>query len=136
MSEIRPEPRVVRPILSTPKEPYWNFWRVLAVIVVAFVVIPWILAVSCISASTRAVEQATEKLARENNQSVARMQAEAKRLTDPRGGIVRLPPQRYVESVVVPGKTIGECNQLTGGIINEQWQKCRKGYKTTKEVWR
>jgi len=136
MSGIRPEPRIAWPIFSKPKEPGWSFWRVLVVFVVGFILIPWILAVSCITASTKAIEQASEELIRENNESVARMQRETRGLPNPRGALMNPAPQRHVEEVFVPGKTIGECNQLTRGIINEQWRKCRNGYTTTKEVWR
>lgn len=29
---------------------------------------------------------------------------------------------------VVPGKSVEDCNALTGGLLNEQWKRCRSGY--------
>lgn len=38
----------------------------------------------------------------------------------------KLPEQGHPE--VVPGKSVAECNALTGGVLNDQWKRCRSGY--------
>ena len=133
MDELRPPIRYSA--LPASREPYWNIWRVLAVVAV-IVLVPIVLAVSCLAAGSKALQESTAEMKREQAQQLRNAQADAQQMVRDAQALVqpKLPPRRLVTVTErVPGRTVKECSDSTGGIINEAWQKCRQGYTVTRQ---
>ena len=42
----------------------------------------------------------------------------------------------HIVTVQIPGRSVADCKVVTGGVINEAWQKCRNGYTEQRTEYR
>lgn len=132
MNDIRPPVRYSA--LQEHREPYWNIWRVLAVVAVV-VCIPIFFAVSCLAAGSKALQQSSAEMRREQQRQPVDAQNTARQMVREAQALVV--PQKRLVTVTerIPPRSVKECSDSTGGIINEAWKKCREGYTITRQEW-